>query len=71
MDAFSAFLDFIQTIIPRQQPTKKVHQISTKQPSEIVQRGMVAPPSDGHTATAQGNPPQLPAVWNWISISQM
>jgi hypothetical protein len=56
------FMDFVQTIIARQQSTKKVRLHSAKPPSEVVQTAMADIQSDVVAVTAQKNPPQLRAV---------
>jgi hypothetical protein len=56
------FMDFVQTIIPRRQSTKKVRQRYAKQPPGIVWTAMADSTSDVDTATAQNNPPRLRAV---------
>jgi hypothetical protein len=62
VNSFSIFRDFVQTIIPRQQLTKKVRQPSAKRLSEIVRTVMADTESDGDVVTAQNNPPQFRAV---------
>jgi hypothetical protein len=62
------FRDFVQTIIPRQQSMKKVHQHFVKQPSQIFRTAMADIQSDGDDTTSQNNPPQLRAV---LSLIQM
>jgi hypothetical protein len=49
------FMNFVQTIIPRQQLTKKVRQPFAKPPAEIVRTAMADTESDGDTATPQNN----------------
>jgi hypothetical protein len=62
------FMDFVQTIIPRQQSTKKIRQLSPKQPFEIVRTAVVETQSAVDTATIQNNPPQPHAVSNSIQM---
>jgi hypothetical protein len=62
------FMDLVQTIIRRQQSTKKVRQRFAKQPSESVRRIMADTQSDGDARTAQNNPPQLHAISSLIQM---
>jgi hypothetical protein len=62
------FMDFVQTIIPHQQSTKKVHQVPMKQPSEIVWTAMVDTQSDVDVATPQNTTPQLRAISSLIQM---
>jgi hypothetical protein len=62
------FMDFVQTIIPRQQSTEKVRQRSAKRPSEIVRTVMADTQSDGDSATTQNNPLQLRAILSSIQM---
>jgi hypothetical protein len=61
-------MDFVQTIIPRQQSTKEVRQRSAKQLSEIVRTAIADTQSDGGAVTPQNNPPQHRAVSSRIQV---
>jgi hypothetical protein len=62
------FMDFVQTIIPRQRLTKKVRQLSAKQLFEIVRTAMADTQSDVDAATAQNYTAQLRAVSSSIQM---
>jgi hypothetical protein len=62
------FMDFVKTIIPRQQSTKKVRQRSATQLSEIVRTAMVDTQSDVDAVTPENNSPQLHAVSSLIQM---
>jgi hypothetical protein len=52
VDSFSMFLDFVQTVISRQQSTKKIRQRSVKQHSMIVWTAIV----DVNATITRNNP---------------
>jgi hypothetical protein len=62
------FMDFVQTIIPRQQSTKKVRQHSAKQSSEIIRTAMADTQLDGDATIPQNNQTQLHAVSSSIQM---
>jgi hypothetical protein len=62
------FMDFVQTIIPRQQSMKKMHQRSAKPLSEVVWTAMAETQSDGDATTTQNNSPQLRGVLSSIQM---
>jgi hypothetical protein len=62
------FMDLVQTIIPRQQSTKKVRQPSAKRLFEIVRTVMADTQSDVDAATAQNNRTQLRAVSSYTQM---
>jgi hypothetical protein len=59
---FWMFMDFIQTVIPRQQSTKKARERSAKQPSETIRTAMADTQPDADAAIVQKNPQQLRPV---------
>jgi uncharacterized phosphosugar-binding protein len=65
------FMDCVQTIIPRQQSTKKMRQASAKRLAEIVWIVMADMQSDGDAVTAQNNLLQLRAVSSSIRMQLM
>jgi hypothetical protein len=62
------FMDFVQTIIPRQQSTKKKHQRSAKPLSEVIWTAMADTQSDGDGKTAENNPSQRHAASSAIQM---
>jgi hypothetical protein len=62
------FMDFVQTVIPRQQLTKKAHERPAKGPPETIRAAMADTQSDADAVTAQKNQPQLRAVSSPIQM---
>jgi hypothetical protein len=61
-------MDFVETVIHRQQSTKKARERSPKRPCETVRAAMADSQLNPDAATAQKNPPQLRAVSSSIQM---
>jgi hypothetical protein len=62
------FMDFVQTIIPRQQLIKKPRRRPTKRTPDVVWTAMADTQSDAGSMTPETNPPQLRAVSSLIQM---